>query len=120
MPKRMNKPPATETINADLEILRNVKNMDGYAPSNQNITIETLATLEQSLHQLREEFLEADRLRTEIGNRYADIAWAIHSNTLLIKSYVRSHFGTNSNEVQLVGLKKKSDYRHPARRRPQA
>jgi hypothetical protein len=43
--------------------------------------------------------------------------WELHNAMLSVKAAVIGQYGSNSDAVQSLGLKKKADYRRPARRR---
>lgn len=42
--------------------------------------------------------------------------WEFHNAVLGMKDQVRAQYGSDSDQVQALGLKKKSKYRAPARR----
>jgi hypothetical protein len=42
--------------------------------------------------------------------------WDFHNTMLAVKEQVIAQFGKNSDQVQALGLKKKSEYKAPARR----
>jgi hypothetical protein len=46
--------------------------------------------------------------------------WAFHNAMLGGKDQVKAQFGVDSNELQAVGLKKKSEYKSPKSKAPPA
>ena len=42
--------------------------------------------------------------------------WEFHNTMLAVKEQVIAQFGKNSDQVQALGLKKKTEYKAPARR----
>ena len=43
--------------------------------------------------------------------------WEFHNAVLAMKEVVKGQFGSDSNEAQSVGLKKKSDRKRPTRQK---
>jgi hypothetical protein len=52
--------------------------------------------------------------RTEEAARAAE--WEFHNTMLAVKEQVIAQFGKNSDQVQALGLKKKSEYKAPTRK----
>ncbi len=46
--------------------------------------------------------------------------WEFHNAVLAMKEVVRGQYGSDSDEAQAVGLKKKSDRKRPSRKKPVA
>ena len=46
--------------------------------------------------------------------------WEFHNAVLAMKEVVRGQYGTDSDQAQAVGLKKKSDRKRPSRKKPVA
>lgn len=44
--------------------------------------------------------------------------WAFHDFILGAKTQVKAQFGDSSNEIQALGLKKKSEYKSPSKKKP--
>ncbi|RCJ14694.1 hypothetical protein A6S26_11400 [Nostoc sp. ATCC 43529] len=43
--------------------------------------------------------------------------WEFHNTVLAMKQVVRGQYGLDSDQAQAVGLKKKSDYKRPSRKK---
>ncbi|MDZ7965290.1 MAG: hypothetical protein RM368_09985 [Nostoc sp. DedSLP03] len=43
--------------------------------------------------------------------------WEFHNTVLAMKEVVRGQYGLNSDQAQAVGLKKKSEYKRPSRKK---
>lgn len=55
---------------------------------------------------------------TEASSDAARLAeWEFHNAVLAMKEVVKGQFGSDSNEAQSVGLKKKSDRKRPTRQK---
>ena len=46
------------------------------------------------------------------------LGWELHDAVLLAKAAVTSQYGSNSDAIASLGLKKKGEYRRPGRRTP--
>ena len=46
--------------------------------------------------------------------------WEFHNTVLAMKENVRGQYGSDSDQAQAVGLKKKSDRKRPSRKKPDA
>ena len=44
--------------------------------------------------------------------------WAFHDFIFGAKTQVNAQFGDSSNEIQVLGLKKKSEYKSPTKKNP--
>jgi hypothetical protein len=112
-----NKHLRAQTIAADRAALLALKQLHDYMPTNAAIRIEAVSALEAQLRQAEEaEILLRKTLRAARGARIA-ASWQLHNTMLDVKAAVAGQYGSNSDAVQALGLKKKMDYRRPASRR---
>ena len=107
---------APATLDADRDTLLAIQDLTDYLPRNAAFSADTLATLENTLTSA-----EKDELRTRIAHeasrdRAIAAAQAFHEATLGAKAEVIAQYGANSDAVQAIGLKRKSDRRRPLRR----
>jgi hypothetical protein len=103
-------------MQADQDVVFAVKQMANYKPMNPGYSAETLAQLEQALEQaLQEERRLANALAAARDTATAT-AWELHNAVLGAKIQVMAQYGPDSNEVQSLGLKKRSERKRPARR----
>ncbi|MCE2997921.1 MAG: hypothetical protein ACK5RG_12660 [Cyclobacteriaceae bacterium] len=87
-----------------------------YAP-NKEETSKELVTL------LFNQMLDAKRMEADAEVKWkaqranaVDLEWRFHNTMLACKAYVVAQFGPDSNEVESLGLKKKSEYRKSKRK----
>jgi hypothetical protein len=76
------------------------------------------ATLQDALHnmQARQQTETEKQLVYKMAAEAARQAeWEFHNAVLAMKEAVRGQFGSDSNEAQAVGLKKKSNRKRPTR-----
>ncbi|MDZ8239601.1 MAG: hypothetical protein RMZ69_21035 [Nostoc sp. ChiQUE01a] len=76
------------------------------------------------LQQAYQAMLAQQQAETEKQTLYraaADAArlaeWEFHNAVLAMKEVVRGQYGLNSDQAQAVGLKKKSEYKRPSRKK---
>ena len=93
-----------------------LKTLADYTPSNRAISIEAVSALEARLRQAEEAELIAAKALAAARDARAAAGWDLHNAILSVKASVIAQYGHNSNAVQAIGLKKKIDYRRPARR----
>ncbi|BAY25166.1 hypothetical protein NIES2100_49720 [Calothrix sp. NIES-2100] len=94
--------------------------------------LQTISTYETNradasaakLQQAYQAMLAQQQAETEKQALYraaADAArlaeWEFHNTVLAMKEVVRGQYGLNSDQAQAVGLKKKSEYKRPSRKK---
>lgn len=101
-------PPAT--LRADWEAFAALQAMAGYAPANEAYRVEAVGALRDRMEELQ-------GAETRAYAAAAAGEWKFHNAMLNVKMQVAAQFGPNSNEQASLGLKKKSDYKKPTRRK---
>lgn len=104
-------------INQDVDSLNGLKTIASYKTSRSEATAETLQQAYQTmLVQQQNETVKLALYRAATdATRLAE--WEFHNNVLAMKEVVRGQFGSDSDEAQSVGLKKKSDRKRPTRQK---
>jgi len=93
-----------------------LKNVAGYAPANEDFSVPTLDTKHATLTGAQTASAQADATAATKRDDMVDAQWDFHNTVLGAKSSVVAQFGPNSNEVQAVQLKKKTEYKRRARK----
>lgn len=104
---------APSVLQADRDAWASLKTMAGYAPSKGKFSISTIQAAVDDLIAKRE--IEAQK-QADLDSARDDATaaeWAFHNMVLGAKDQVIAQFGDDSNEVQALGLKKKSEYKSP-------
>ena len=89
-----------------------------YAPANTAYTLANLQaglaamTTAQNTEVQKQGELDAARDAANTNE------WAFHNKVLEAKKQVAAQYGSDSDQLQAIGLKKKSEYRKPARKAP--
>jgi hypothetical protein len=103
------------TINQDVHSMNGLHTVPNYITSRLEATPEALQiAYEDMLDAQREETEQLARLKAATDRaRLAE--WQFHDNILAMKECVRGQFGSNSDEAQSIGYKKKSERKRPRR-----
>jgi hypothetical protein len=90
-----------------------LKNIGSYKPANDDFTIANVKAAQDAMVGQRD--IEAQKQADLDAARDDATAaeWAFHNAVLGAKDQVKAQFGVDSNELQAVGLKKKSEYKSP-------
>ncbi|NOS91000.1 MAG: hypothetical protein HOP30_03700 [Cyclobacteriaceae bacterium] len=95
----------------------NIATITNYTPVKEESSKEMLKLhLDQMLDAKR---MEADAEVKWKAQRASAIEaeWQLHTTMQACKAYVVSQFGPDSNEAESIGLKKKSEYKKPKRKK---
>ena len=120
MAKNQNERVRPAVLQADLDALAAVQALGNYAPANtayaQAKVAEQLAAIRaaQEAERAAQAALDSARDDTTASE------WDFHNFALAVKEQVIAQYGKNSNEVQALGLKKKSEYKAPGRKKKAA
>jgi hypothetical protein len=112
-----NRRPSPEGIKADRAALVAIRELRDFAPVNPAHSAEAMSALEQVLTQAEQEELRLQNALASARDRTTAAAWALRNSMLGAKSQVIAQYGADSDAVQSLGLKKKSDRRRPSRRK---
>lgn len=102
-------------LNQDVDSYNGLKTIEGYSTKRANATPAALQQAYQTM--LAQQQAETEKLA--LYRAAADAArlaeWEFHNAVLAMKEVVKGQFGSDSNEAQAIGLKKKSDRKRPSR-----
>lgn len=112
MAKNQSKVLNAATLADDKSAIDACKKITTYAPAKADYNQAALDASQTSLEATETAYNQADAaLKTARDNMVA-AQWARHNLVLGMRTQVRAQFGDDSNEVQAVGLKKKSEYKN--------
>lgn len=93
-----------------------LKGITNYAPANSAFSQAALdAAHDAMLAAQQEEAQAAAKWEAARDVKVAAAEWAFHNKTLGSKDQVKAQYGPNSNELQSLKLKKKTEYKSPKR-----
>jgi hypothetical protein len=108
--------PSPEDMKSDRAALLALRELDDYAPVNSALTTASLTAMEQALIQAEQEEQRLQNALVTARDTVAAAAWTLRHGILGAKAAVIAQYGPDSNAVQTLGLKKKSDRRRASRR----
>jgi len=118
MAKNQNRRLTPAEIAKDIEIYAAIKDMgDRYKPANPEYAAASLLTKHTVLTTAHEESAQADATSAAKRDDMVAAQWDFHNGILGAKASVVAQFTPDSNEVQAVQLKKKTEYK-PRTRKP--
>ena len=100
----------------DEEIYAAVKDMPTYAPANPAYSIAALDAANAEVVSARQTEAQAAAAAAAARDNAVAAEWKRHNLILGVKDQVLAQYGPDSNEVQAVKLKKKSEYKSPSRK----
>jgi hypothetical protein len=103
-------------VDGDRAALAALMDLTNYRPHNPAHKIEEVVVLGDALEQARQAEVRAARALAAARDATQAAEWALHDAMLGVKVEVAAQYGNNSNEVQALGPKKKSDRKRSARR----
>lgn len=106
-----------EITKADRNALVAVNTMSDYTPFNQEFGADQLLRLEAAVAQAQQAEIRAQNVLAAARDATVAAEWALHNAVIGAKSQVIAQYGADSDQVQALGLKKKSERKHPARRK---
>jgi hypothetical protein len=115
MPVNENKRLTPPVLAADFAVYEAIQVMEGYTPVRPEYTLDEAQRLadQMAASQAAEQQLRG-QLDAARDKATAD-EWAFHNAMLGVKEQVRALFGSDSDEVQALGLKKKGERKPPRR-----
>ena len=99
----------------DRDAFSAVQAVTGYAPANSAFTVAKLQTYQNNMDTAQQGYAQALAAFESAKNDLIASEWGFHNLVLGAKDQVVAQFGADSNEVEAVGLKRKSEYKSPKR-----
>jgi hypothetical protein len=106
--------PAQQQI--DLDSYTALQGIATYAPANTAYTKIAVTAKYTALKAAQDAELAAQVALATARDAAAAAEWDFHNTMLAVKEQVIAQFGKNSDQVQALGLKKKSEYKAPTRK----
>ena len=107
---------APAVLQADLESFAALQAITNYTPANAAYTLAAITALKQSMEAKQTAETQAAAALASARDTATDGEWEFHKAMLGSRTQVNAQFGENSDQVQSVGLKKKSEYKKPSRK----
>jgi hypothetical protein len=107
-----------QTISQDIDSLHGLQTINTYNTSRADASEANLQTAYQAMLTLQQAETEKLALYRAAADAARLAEWEFHNAVLAMKEVVRGQYGSDSNEAQAVGLKKKSERKRPSRKKP--
>lgn len=108
----------SRVLEEDRYALIGLQSLESYAPTNSNFSIANLTTLHSQMLATQSELISALQKVETLRNQVAEAEHAFHDGIQGAKIQVIAQYGEDALEVQMLGLKRKSERRRPSRRPP--
>ena len=116
MAKNQNVRVAPAQMQADMDAYTALQGITTYAPAN-NAYAGTAITAKLDAMKAAQDAESAAQVAMATARDASTAAeWEFHNFMLAVKEQVIAQFGKSSDQVQAMGLKKKSEYKAPARK----
>jgi len=106
-----------QVISQDVDSLHGLQTISAYETSRADATAANL----QQAYQAMLTTQQAETEKLTLYRAAADAArlaeWEFHNAVIAMKEVVRGQYGSDSDQAQAVGLKKKSDRKRPSRKK---
>ena len=116
MAKNQNIRVSTPKMQADLDSYTAWLGIAAYAPANTAYAKAAVTAKYTALKSAQDAELAAQVALATARDTAAANEWDFHNTMLAVKEQVIAQFGKSSDQVQAVGLKKKSEYKAPKRK----
>jgi hypothetical protein len=107
---------ARPVVDEDRAVLHALHDVDGYTAVNPERTVPAVMALEAQMTTAQAREVQLQGALAAARDQAAAAEWAFHDAILDVKNQVRAQFGVDSDEVQQLGLKKRSKRKTPVRR----
>jgi len=103
-------------LKADLDAFTALQAITNYSPANATYTIPEIATAKLNMENAQAAEVRASAAYDAARDAAVARQWDFHNAMMGAKAQVGAQFGPDSDEIQSLGLKKKSEYAKPTRR----
>lgn len=111
MANNQNKRLPSTTLQSDLEAFAALQAITEYNPINTAYSLTAVTNIKTDMQSRQTTETQAIAAANNARDNAIAKEWEFHNLMLGVKDQIKAQFGTNSNELQAIGLKKKSDYK---------
>ncbi|MDP2363203.1 MAG: hypothetical protein Q8M94_05485 [Ignavibacteria bacterium] len=104
-------------IQDDLNGFAALKAIQGYAPANPAFEVKKLEDSYNGMVSKQVDFAQKEADYKSARDEKVLAEWEFHNKVLGAKEQVIAQYGKSSNEVQAIGLKKKTEYKRRSSRK---
>jgi hypothetical protein len=101
----------------DLEAYAAMQAAADYAPSNPEFSVANVTASYDEMQESQTSAVQAKAAAKAARDKEVDDEWAFHAKIQGVKTQFAAQYGEDSDEVQSLGLKKKSEYNSPSKKK---
>lgn len=116
MPVYPNRRLRSTIVDVDRAALFALHDITDYRPHNAAFSREQAVQIEAKLVQAQQAEARAVRVVAAARDATQQIEWELHEAVLGVKAEVTAQYRANSDQIQSLGIKKKSERKRPTRR----
>jgi hypothetical protein len=109
-----------QSISQDIDSFHGLQTVSTYNTTRADASTAKLQEVYQAMLISQQTETEKLALYRAASDAAGLAEWEFHNAVLAMKEAVRGQYGSDSDEAQAVGLKKKSDRKRPSRKKPVA
>lgn len=117
MAKNENVRISQKVLQADIEAYQALQNITDYKPSNNKFELVKVTASFSGMQTSQTEETQTAATAAEKKDEAIANEWAFHNNMLGVKTQVAAQYGDDSPQLQALGLKRKSDYKTPNKKK---
>ena len=102
----------------DLDSYAGLESLTDYAPANANYALAKGTTIKASMEASQTKEVQDNAVAMASRDPSVMEEWEFHDFVRNAKIQVKAQYGESSDQVQTVGLKKKSEYKSPKKKAP--
>lgn len=100
----------TEHLAEDLDAYDNLLDLKDYSPRLEEYAAVMVTAVKNKMDLALRNLNQTEKRLKEYRQKHIAAEWEFHNMMLGCKEQVIGQYGSDSNEIQSLGLKKKSDY----------
>lgn len=116
MAKNENKRRTPSEIQEDKDAQAALNVMTDYNPSNKKYAADKVAAARKAMDDAQVEETQAEKAAMKARDKANAAEWAFHNMMIGVTKQVVAQYGDDSDELQSLGKKKKSEYKKPTGR----
>lgn len=107
-----------DELQEDLDSFAGLEGVTGYDPANDDYKLVNGTALKTTMSASETKEVQDNAVFKASRDKKVADQWAFHDYVRNARIQVKAQFGENSDELQAVGLKKKSEYKSPKKKTP--
>jgi len=104
-------------LTEDMNGFSALQGIAGYSPSNPDFSLAIGSNAQAAMQKAQQAEVQAEAAYKAARDNSVSAEWDFHNFMLGAKKQVMAQYGDSSNEIQGLGLKKKTEYKTPSRKK---